>query len=74
MVCHHEMEPTTTALVIGSGMCALATAQVLSRHFQRATVIERDEPLALQQQHDTLYAARLANSARPGVQQVRRHS
>lgn len=66
------MEPTTTALVIGSGMYALATAEVLSRHFERVAVTERDEPLALQQQHDALYAARLAKSARPGVQQVGR--
>jgi hypothetical protein len=32
------------AVVIGSGIAGLAAAEVLSRHFERVVVLERDEP------------------------------
>ena len=57
------------AIVIGSGMGGLAAAQVLSKHFDRVTVIEKDDP------HDILglssvEVARLQSKGRPGVHQV----
>jgi glycine/D-amino acid oxidase-like deaminating enzyme len=60
----------TNAVVIGSGMCGLATAKVLTKHFAKVTVVERDQPQALLAQ-SALDAARMENKARPGVAQVR---
>jgi 2-polyprenyl-6-methoxyphenol hydroxylase-like FAD-dependent oxidoreductase len=62
-----------TAIVIGSGMGGLATAQVLSKHFERVVIIERDDPRKLLQ-HTSLEAACMEGQARPGVQQVGRGS
>ena len=57
-----------TAVVIGSGMAGLVTAQVLSKHFDSVIVIEKDHPMDLLEL-TSLDAARM-DSARPGVQQV----
>lgn len=62
------MEPTT-AVVVGSGMCGLATAEVLSQHFAKVIVLEKDQPLHLLER-TALDAARMENKARPGVHQV----
>jgi 2-polyprenyl-6-methoxyphenol hydroxylase-like FAD-dependent oxidoreductase len=44
-VTHHTPVPSSSshAVVIGAGMGGLATAQALSRHFERVTLIERDD-------------------------------
>jgi 2-polyprenyl-6-methoxyphenol hydroxylase-like FAD-dependent oxidoreductase len=57
------------AVVIGSGMGGLATAQVLSRCFQQVVVVERDEPQPLMEQ-SAVDAAHQEELARPGVKQV----
>lgn len=57
------------AVVIGSGMCGLATAQALSSFFDHVIVLERDAPDSLLPQ-SAVDAAVVGSKARPGVQQV----
>jgi 2-polyprenyl-6-methoxyphenol hydroxylase-like FAD-dependent oxidoreductase len=38
-----QVEPGQHALVIGSGIAGMTAAKVLSKHFQRVTVLERDQ-------------------------------
>lgn len=56
------------ALVLGSGMAGLATAQVLSKFFQRVVVLEKDFPEA----NNNMSAVEVGNTddPRPGVAQV----
>lgn len=58
------------AVVIGSGMGGLSTAQVLSRYFDHVVIVDRDTPQPLLQQ-SALDAALMEDAARPGVKQVR---
>lgn len=59
----------TKAIVIGSGMGGLATAQVLSEYFDNVIVIEKDHADKTMQK-SSVEAANTA-SARHGVMQVR---
>lgn len=61
--------PQQVAIVIGSGLGGLATAQVLSLTFDSVIVLERDTPEGLVDK-TSLDAAKMENRARPGVQQV----
>jgi 2-polyprenyl-6-methoxyphenol hydroxylase-like FAD-dependent oxidoreductase len=61
--------PQQVAIVIGSGLGGLATAQVLSLTFDSVIVLERDKPEGLLEK-TSLDAAKMENRARPGVQQV----
>lgn len=61
--------PQQVAIVIGSGLGGLATAQVLSLTFDSVIVLERDKPEGLLDK-TSLDAAKMENRARPGVQQV----
>ncbi len=60
---------TAVAVVIGSGLAGLAAAQVLSEHFQRVLVIERDRPA--ENNEKTAVEIMSDEKARPGVDQVR---
>jgi len=60
----------TRAMVIGSGMGGLATAQVLSEYFDNVIVIEKDQADETMQK-TSIEAANMAG-ARHGVMQVRR--
>lgn len=60
-----------TAIVLGSGIAGLATAEVLSEQFGRVLVLERDHPEA----NSAKSAVEIAREderggARPGVPQV----
>lgn len=57
------------AIVTGSGMCGLATAQVLSSCFDRVNILDRDTPDDLLQQ-SAVDAVLLGSKVRTGVQQV----
>lgn len=62
-----------TAIVIGSGMAGLATAQALSKHFDRVLVLERDvdpasDPAIVNK--SAVEVASMKPPARPGVSQV----
>jgi hypothetical protein len=57
------------AVVIGSGMGGLTTAQVLSRYFEQVVVVERDQPQPLMEQ-SAVDAALQEVGARPGVKQA----
>jgi len=59
----------TKAIVIGSGMGGLATAQVLSEYFDNIIVIEKDHAGEMMEK-TSVQTANVAN-ARPGVMQVR---
>lgn len=59
----------STAVILGSGMSGLCTAKVLSKHFDRVTIIDRDDiPASWPQQPST--AAAKQRGARRGVTQV----
>jgi len=58
------------ALVLGSGMAGLATAQVLSKFFQRVIVLEKDFPEANNDMSAVEVANELEHDPRPGVAQV----
>lgn len=60
----------TRAIVIGSGMGGLATAQVVSEYFHNVIIIEKDHADETMQK-TSVEAANVAN-ARHGVLQVRR--
>lgn len=60
----------TRAIIIGSGMGGLATAQVVSEYFHNVIIIEKDHADETMQK-TSVEAANVAN-ARHGVLQVRR--
>jgi 2-polyprenyl-6-methoxyphenol hydroxylase-like FAD-dependent oxidoreductase len=54
------------AVVIGAGMGGLATAQALSRHFERVTVVERDDLPSRATQRSGIPQARHLHVLQPG--------
>lgn len=63
--------PPNVAIVIGSGMAGLAAAQVLTDHFERVLLVERDHPEANNHMSAVEMAQQTAEEeSRPGVTQV----
>lgn len=59
-----------SAVVIGGGMAGLATAEVLSIHFGRVVVVDKDSQQTGLLGVSSVDAWRTGSKARPGVLQV----